>query len=173
MILKIKKKDTQSYNWTEIDRRIINAWENENELNCTPNQTKNGNRYKASPCIYWTILTVKFTLQIYCYFVINLDTTSQYGQSQSEKRGKTSQLLLPLHQSTYPRGHFTTWLFTGGYRLMKHAAWRINLMVKIVQLIHGPTFWTCYNVTTTTKTFDVEHGSVLFFLLTKKTSKHR
>ena len=29
---------------------------------------------------------------------------TQYGQSQSEKKADTSQLLLPQHQSTYPRG---------------------------------------------------------------------
>ena len=33
-----------------------------------------------------------------------LGSTTQYGQSQSEKELKTSQLLLPQHQSTYPRG---------------------------------------------------------------------
>ena len=57
-------------------------------------------------CGLQLLLTSIFCLcSFLCHFFSLLrHLGTQYGQSQSEKKVNTSQLLLPQHQSTYPRG---------------------------------------------------------------------
>ena len=66
---------------------------------------------------------------------------AQYGQSQFEKKVKTSQLLLPQHQSTYPRGSESASIEIPPFQTKSQLV-KVSLNVNIVKqdLLHKKQF---------------------------------